>query len=47
MTGDFNYHFNRAVMGGGERKQDRKFMERMNDTCLQQKVKEITWEENE
>ena len=43
MIRNFNCHINWKEMEG-ERKEDRKFMEMVNDTFLQQYVEEITWE---
>src|SRR6218665_3126964 len=43
MMGDFNYHINREEMEG-ERKEDRKFIDMVNDTFLQQHVEETTRE---
>src|SRR6218665_1491705 len=43
MMGDFNYHINWEEMEG-ERKEDRKFIDMVNDTFLQQHVEETTRE---
>src|SRR6218665_3635455 len=43
MMGDFNYHISWEEMEG-ERKEDRKFIDMVNDTFLQQHVEETTRE---